>query len=129
MSKRNDEDMPFSAAHLLASAHSTSLSSSRSDLLPTSTTTKWGLANVLASASHLERFVKDSRLKDTNEKFEEHPGVSCILCDIIHKNGSRCSAVITPRYRTEENQRLNKVDNKRLSQTETVLVLQYPTTW
>lgn len=62
-SKRSDDDIPFSAAHLLASAHSTSLSSSRSDLFPTNTTTKWGLANVLASASHLERFVKDSRLK------------------------------------------------------------------
>lgn len=56
-------DPPFSAAHLLASAHSTSLSSSRSDLLPTSTTTNWGLASALASASHLDKFAKDCRLK------------------------------------------------------------------
>jgi hypothetical protein len=56
-------NVPFSAAHLLASAHSTSRSSSRSDLLPTNTTARLGLANALASASHLVRFEKESRLR------------------------------------------------------------------
>lgn len=58
--------VPFSAAQRLASAHSTSRSSSRSDLLPTSTVTKWGLAKALASASHWDRFEKDSRLQITS---------------------------------------------------------------
>lgn len=56
--------VPFSAAHLLASAHSTSRSSSRSDLFPTKTVTRCGLPRAFASASHRERFANDSRLRE-----------------------------------------------------------------
>jgi len=55
-------DTPFSAAHLLPSAHSTSLSSSRSDLFPTKTTTRFGLPSARASASHRDRFRNEARL-------------------------------------------------------------------
>lgn len=59
---REAESVPFSAAHRLASAHSTSLSSSRSDLFPTRTVTRCGLAKARASASHRDRFINESRL-------------------------------------------------------------------
>lgn len=58
--------LPFSAAHRLASDHSTSLSSSLSDLFPTKTTTRFGLASALASDNHLERLAKESRLELTS---------------------------------------------------------------
>lgn len=58
------ELVPFSAAHRLASAHSTSRSSSLSDLLPTRTVTKCGLASALASANHRDKFIKESRLQN-----------------------------------------------------------------
>jgi hypothetical protein len=54
--------LPFCAAHLLASAHSTSRSSSLSDLFPTRIATKCGLAKALASVSHWDIFKKESRL-------------------------------------------------------------------
>lgn len=60
---------PFSAAHLLASAHSTSLSSSRSDLFPTRTTTRFGLPSARASASHRDRFRNEARLDRTVHPF------------------------------------------------------------
>lgn len=58
-----DYDALCSAAHRLASDHSTSRSSSRSALLPTRTTTRSGLARARASASHRDKLTNESRLK------------------------------------------------------------------
>lgn len=54
--------VPFSAAQRLASAHSTSRSSSLSLLHPTRTVTSCGLASARASASHRDNPSKDCRL-------------------------------------------------------------------
>lgn len=61
-------DVPFSAAHRLASAHSTSRSSSRSALFPTRTVTRLGLAKARASANHWDNLVNESRLFGTLDK-------------------------------------------------------------
>jgi hypothetical protein len=55
--------VPFSDAHLLASAHSTCRSSSLSSLFPTRTVTRLGLANARASVNHRDRFTKELRLR------------------------------------------------------------------
>ena len=60
----SDQHVLCSAAHLLASSHSTSRSSSLSDLFPTRTTTRCGLASALASANHLDKFKNESRLQN-----------------------------------------------------------------
>lgn len=94
-------DVPFSAAHLLASAHSTSLSSSLSDLFPTRTTTRFGLASALASANHRERLVKELRLHTVNSGFVYGNGDNA-LGDIIHQNGPCCTSIIAASYGAKE---------------------------
>lgn len=60
--QQQEEDIPFSSAHLSPSRYSTSRSSSLSSLLPTRTTTRCGDARARQSASHRCRFKKLCRL-------------------------------------------------------------------
>lgn len=57
-----DKDAPCRAAQRLASDHSTSLSSSLSDLFPTNTVTRFGLASARASSNQRDKFTYELRL-------------------------------------------------------------------
>ena len=88
------KDTPFSAAHLLASAHSTSLSSSRSDLFPTKTTTRFGLPSARASASHRDRFRNEARLDGTVTCLYCPRNHTSIPCDVVYQDCPSSASII-----------------------------------
>ena len=87
--------LPFSCANLLASRKVTSLSASRSFLLPQRMMTMFGLANVLASVSHFVKALYVSRLgrkeKGIRMKFWKYMinMTAWIQISIIHKSLSQ----------------------------------------
>lgn len=88
--------LPFSCANLLASRKVTSLSASRSFLLPQRMMTMFGLANVLASVSHFVKALYVSRLGRKEKELEWNSEITrsnmmtaWIQISIIHKSLSQ----------------------------------------